>query len=85
MAMVITKSHCHHLHIPAAMKLKDACSLKKSYDKLRKHIKKQGHCFPRGLVLRIHLPMWGHRSDPCTGKIPQAAEQLSLCTTTTEV
>ena len=45
MAMVITKSHCHHLHIPAAMQLKDACSLKKSYDQPRQNIKKQGHYF----------------------------------------
>ena len=29
----------------AAMKLKDACSLKKSHDKSRKHIKKQRHYF----------------------------------------
>ena len=29
----------------AAMKLKDACSLKKSYDHPRQHIKKQRHYF----------------------------------------
>ena len=29
----------------AAMKLKDACSLKKSYDQPRQHIKKQRHYF----------------------------------------
>ena len=29
--------------VTAAMKLKDACSLKKSYDKPRQHIKKQRH------------------------------------------
>ena len=27
---------------------------------------------------------WRHRFDPWSGKIPHAAEQLSLCTTTTE-
>ena len=31
--------------VTAAMKLKDACSLKKSYDQLRQHIKKQRHYF----------------------------------------
>ena len=31
--------------VMAAMKLKDACSLKKSHDKSRKHIKKQRHYF----------------------------------------
>ena len=29
--------------VTAAMKLKDACSLEKSYDKPRQHIKKQRH------------------------------------------
>ena len=29
----------------AAMKLKDACSWKKSYDQPRQHIKRQRHCF----------------------------------------
>ena len=29
----------------AAMKLKDACSLEKSYDQPRQHIKKQRHYF----------------------------------------
>ena len=29
----------------AAMKLKDACSWKKSYDQFRQHIKKQRHYF----------------------------------------
>ena len=29
----------------AAMKLKDTCSSKKSYDQSRQHIKKQGHHF----------------------------------------
>ena len=29
----------------AAMKLKDACSWKKSYDQSRQHVKKQGHYF----------------------------------------
>ena len=31
--------------VPAAMKLKDVCSWKKSYDKPRQHIKKQRHHF----------------------------------------
>ena len=31
--------------VTTAMKLKDTCSLKKSYDKPRQHIKKQGHYF----------------------------------------
>ena len=31
--------------LTAAMKLKDACSLKKSYDQSRQHIKKQRHQF----------------------------------------
>ena len=31
--------------VTAAMKLKDSCSLKKSYDKPRRHIKKQRHYF----------------------------------------
>ena len=31
--------------VTAAMKLKDACSLKKSYDQPRKHIKKKRHYF----------------------------------------
>ena len=31
--------------VTAAMKLKDACSLKKSYNKSRQHIKKQRHYF----------------------------------------
>ena len=29
--------------------------------------------------LRIHLPVLGHGFDPWSGKIPHAAEQLSLC------
>ena len=31
--------------VTAAMKLKDACSWKKSYDQSRQHVKKQGHYF----------------------------------------
>ena len=31
--------------VTAAMKVKDACSLAKSYDQPRQHIKKQGHYF----------------------------------------
>ena len=31
--------------VTAAMKLKDAYSLKESYDQSRQHIEKQGHCF----------------------------------------
>ena len=34
--------------------------------------------------LRIHLPMLGHGFEPCSRKIPNAAQQLSPCTTTTE-
>ena len=33
--------------VTAAMKLKDACFLKKSYDQTRQHIKKQGHYFAK--------------------------------------
>ena len=33
--------------------------------------------------LRIRLPMQGTRFDPWSGKISHAAEQLSLCATTT--
>ena len=51
--------------VPTAMKLKDACSLKKSYDKSRQHIKKQRHHFANkgpysqsyGLF-RSHVRMW---------------------------
>ena len=35
--------------------------------------------------LRIHLQMQGHGFEPWSGKIPHAAEQLSLCITTTEL
>ena len=39
----------------AAMKLKDACSLEKSYDQPRQHIKKQRHCFAnKGLSSQSH-------------------------------
>ena len=31
--------------VTAAMKLKDACSLEKNYDKPKQHIKKQRHYF----------------------------------------
>ena len=31
--------------VTAAMKLKDAYTLKESYDQPRQHIEKQGHCF----------------------------------------
>ena len=31
--------------VTSAMKLKDACSLKKSYDQPRQYMKKQRHCF----------------------------------------
>ena len=37
--------------VTAAMKFKDACSLKKSHDQPRQHIKKQRHCF----VTKVHL------------------------------
>ena len=33
--------------VTAAMKLKDTCSLKKSYDQPRQYIKKQRHCFAK--------------------------------------
>ena len=36
------------------------------------------------LWLRICLPVQGTQVDPWSGKIPHAAEQLSLCATTTE-
>ena len=34
--------------------------------------------------LRILLPIQGHGFEPWSRKIPHAAEQLSLCATTTE-
>ena len=37
--------------VTAAMKLKDACSLEKSYDQPKQHIKKQRYYF----VTKIHL------------------------------
>ena len=37
--------------VTTAMKLKDACSLKKSYDQSRQHIKKQRHYFAN----KVHL------------------------------
>ena len=41
--------------VAAAMKLKDACSWKKSYDKPRQHIKKQRHYFTgKGLSSQSH-------------------------------
>ena len=51
--------------VTAAMKLKDACSLEKSYDQSRQHIKKQRYYFENkgpssqnyGFS-RIHLWMW---------------------------
>ena len=45
--------------VTAAMKLKDACSLKKSYDQLRQHIKKQRHYFANKghLVKAMVFPM----------------------------
>ena len=51
--------------VTAAMKLKDACSLKKSYDQSRQHIKKERHYFAnKGLSSQrygfssSHLWMW---------------------------
>ena len=41
--------------VTAAMKLKDACSFKGSYDKTRQHIKKKGHHFAeKGLYSQSH-------------------------------
>ena len=37
--------------VTAAMKLKDACSLEKSYDQPRQNIKKLRHCFAKKLHL----------------------------------
>ena len=59
------------------------------------HIKKGLPCWHSGLEsacwaslmaqwLRIHCQCRGHRFEPCSGRIPHAAEQLSPCTTTTE-
>ena len=49
----------------AAMKLKDACPWKKSYDQPRQHIKKQRHCFAnKGLSSQsycfstVHVCIW---------------------------
>ena len=50
-------------------------------------IKNKKPCFLASLVAqwsRIHLPMQETRFDPWSGKIPHAAEQPSLCTTTIE-
>ena len=39
--------------VTAAIKLKDACSLEKSYDQPRQHIKKQRYCFvDKGLSIQ---------------------------------
>ena len=50
----------------AAMKLKDACSLKKSYDQPRQHIKKQRHYFAnKGLSNQCYgvpVIMYGYES-----------------------
>ena len=47
------------------MKLKDACSLEKSYDKLRQHVKKQTHYFTNNSLSSqsysfpsVHIWMW---------------------------
>ena len=54
---------------------------------------KQGHMqwrkttrggLPGGPVVKNHLPMREHGFSPRSGKIPQAARQLSPCTTTPE-
>ena len=39
--------------VTVAMKLKDACSLKGSYDKPRQHIKKQRHHFDDSKKIQI--------------------------------
>ena len=51
--------------VTAAMKLKDACSLEKSFDQPRQHIKKQRHYFAHEVLSRQshgfssgHLWMW---------------------------
>ena len=46
--------------------------------------KRQVEDFLSGVVDKNLLPKQGHGFDPCSGKIPHAAEQLSLCVTTTE-
>ena len=44
--------------VTAAMKLKTACSWKKSYDQPRQHIKKQRHyCINKGLVKAMVFPV----------------------------
>ena len=52
--------------VTAAMKLKDACSFKESYDQPRQHIKKQRHCFvnkgPHGQVMVFPVVMYGCES-----------------------
>ena len=49
--------------VTAAMKLKDAALLKKSYDKHRQHIKKQRHHFadkgPYGKAMIFPVVMYG--------------------------
>jgi len=46
----------------------------------KKKKKKEVRVFLVAPWIRIHLPMWETQSR----KIPHAAEQLNLCTTTTE-
>ena len=50
------------LHLmTAAMKLKDACSWKRSYDQPRQHIKKQRHYFiDKGLSGQTYLRRYGN-------------------------
>ena len=52
--------------VTAAMKLKDACSFKESYDQPRQHIKKQRHYFvnkgPHSQVMVFPVVMYGCES-----------------------
>ena len=52
--------------VTAALKLRDACSLEKNYDKPRQHIKKQRHYFantgPSSRSLVFPVVMYGYES-----------------------
>ena len=68
--------------ISAAMKLKDKCSWKKSYDRPRQHIKKQRHYFAdkHGLVEAVVFPvvMYGCESWTINKAEPRRIDALEL-------
>ena len=63
--------------VTAAMKFKDACSLKKSYDQPRQHMKKQRHYFadkgPSSQTKIFPVVMYG-----CESWTIKSAEELML-------